>query len=120
MTETRIEELMCLEEQGWAALCRGEGRAFYEVMLADDAVVVVPGALLDKAQTLASWDGVPPWEWYDLVKRHVAHLGEAVVVVYDVTACRRLQTPYRATASSTYVPHPDGWRLMLHQQTPWA
>ncbi|PRY20197.1 uncharacterized protein DUF4440 [Pseudosporangium ferrugineum] len=112
----RIDELMTLEEQGWAALSRGEGPDFYEEMLADDAVVVV----LDKAQTLASWDGVPPWEGYELVKRHEAALGDAAVVVYDVTARRPLKTPYRATASSTYVRRPGGWRLVLHQQTPWA
>ena len=50
------KELMSLERQGWTALTKGEGRTFYGEMLADEAIVVVPGAVLDKEQTLASWD----------------------------------------------------------------
>jgi Domain of unknown function (DUF4440) len=120
MGETEVHELMALERQGWAALSRGEGRDFYGEILADDAIVVVPGAVLDKEQTLASWDDVAPWQWYDLVGREVLDFRCAAVVIYDVTARRRLESPYRATVSSTYALRPQGWRLVVHQQTPWA
>lgn len=118
MRHKEADELMALELDGWAALSKGNGREFYGEMLADDAVVVVPGAVLDKEQTLASWDGVPPWQWYDLVRRHVLDLDGAAVLVYDVTARRALEPPYHATVSSTYARRPEGWRLVVHQQTP--
>jgi ketosteroid isomerase-like protein len=109
---------MSLEQQGWAALSRGEGRNFYGEVLADDAVVVVPGAVLGKEQTLASWDGVAPWQWYDLIWRDALDLDCAAVVIYEVVAQRPPEPPYRATICSTYARRPDGWRLVLHQQTP--
>jgi uncharacterized protein DUF4440 len=117
---SEADDLRSLEQRGWAALGRGEGRAFYGEILADDAVVVVPGAVLDKEQTLASWDGVAPWQWYDLIWREVLDLDAAAVVIYDVTAQRPPESPYRATVCSTYARRPDGWRLLLHQQTPSA
>ncbi|WP_199516654.1 nuclear transport factor 2 family protein [Nucisporomicrobium flavum] len=119
MTGTDTDELMSLERAGWAALSRGEGPAFYATMFADDAIVVVPGALLDKSRTLASWDGVTPWQRYDLVERRVTPLGDdAAVVVYEATAARPGEPPYRAIICSTYVRRPEGWRLLVHQQTP--
>ena len=39
------------------------------------------------------------------------------LVSYAVTA-RRGDAPYAALVSSLYVRHEDGWRLVLHQQTP--
>ena len=112
-------ELMSLERRGWDALSRGQGRSFYSELLAEDAVVVVPGAVLDKEQTLASWDGVAPWQWYDLIDRMVVDLGDVAFVTYDVVARRESQPPYRATVSPVYARRPPGWRLVLHQQTPW-
>lgn len=120
MNAIEIDELMSLERDGWAALSRGEGRAFYATMFADEAVVVVPGAVLDKSRTLASWDGVVPWQSYDLVERRVTTLGDTAAVVYDATAGRPGEPPYRATVCSTYVRRPEGWRLLVHQQTPQA
>jgi len=112
------DELVTLEERGWAALSRGEGRKFYEELLVEDAILIVPGALLDKQQTLASWDGVAPWQWYELAHHRVVDLDGSAVVIYDVTARRGQEPPYRATISSTYVRRPEGWRLAVHQQTP--
>jgi hypothetical protein len=109
---------MSLEQQGWAALSRGEGRGFYGEVMAEDVVVVVPGAVLDKEQTLASWDGVAPWQWYDLIWRKTLDLDCAAVVIYEVVAQRLPEPPYRATVCSTYARRPEGWRLVLHQQTP--
>jgi hypothetical protein len=120
MGMSEADRLMSLERQGWGALSRGEGRDFYGDVLADDAVIVVPGAVLDKRQTLASWDDVAPWQWYDLVWRDVLDLHDAAIVIYDVTARRPLEPPYRATISSTYARRPAGWQLVMHQQTPWA
>jgi len=80
------DELVTLEERGWAALSRGEGRKFYEELLVEDAILIVPGAVLDKQQTLASWDGVAPWQWYELAYHRVVDLDGSAVVIYDVTA----------------------------------
>jgi hypothetical protein len=48
-------ELLELERKGWEALATGRGAEFYGRVLTDDAIVVVPGMVLDRAQSLASW-----------------------------------------------------------------
>ncbi len=110
-----------LEHAGWDALCAGEGRRFYDEMLADDAIFVVPGAVLDRAATLASWDGVPPWKHVEFSGERVVDLTDDVVIVtYAATATRDdPATEYRAQFTTEYVKAPDGtWRIGLHQQTP--
>jgi ketosteroid isomerase-like protein len=118
MRGNKVDELMALGLRGWAALKDGKGAEFYGEMLADDAVVVVPGAVLDKQQALASWAGVAPWHWYDVVRREVMDLGDVAVLIYYVTARRSPEPPYHAIVCSTYARRPEAWRLIVHQQTP--
>jgi hypothetical protein len=55
-----------LERQGWQAITEGTPRAFYDWVLTDTAVMVVPGMVLDRQQVLDSWDGAPVAELHPL------------------------------------------------------
>jgi hypothetical protein len=111
-----------LEKQGWRALATGgaEAAAFYDEVLADDVVMLLPGGLVldDRAQILESMSG-PPWSTYVLEDlRELRPAPDVAVVHYGVVAQRGSPPPYHALVASTYVRGPDGWRLVLHQQTP--
>jgi hypothetical protein len=75
--------------------------------------------VLDREQTLASWDGVPPWADYRIDDERAVGLGvDTVAVTYRVSASRTGTAPYRAQLTSVYVRRDGHWRLALHQQTP--
>ena len=119
-----MTDLIELEQQGWEALASGRGAEFYGRVMTEDAIVVVPGMVLDRAQTLASWEGMPPWSEYRLIQERVLHLGaDTAIITYEVSARRPGdEQPYHAQLTSVYVAaaeRDDGeWRLALHQQTP--
>ena len=115
-------ELIALEEEGWRALSDGPeaATAFYERVLDDAVVMLLPGGLRldDRATVIGSLAG-PPWASYDLESPRVLPLGEdAAAVTYGVVARRDGAAPYSALMSSLYVRRGGRWRLALHQQTP--
>jgi len=109
------DELMALERE----LARG-GADQYASLLRDDAVVVVPGAVLDKAGCVAAMAGSPGWDEVGLGDPRLIESGATATVVYAFRG-ERGPTTYRATISSTYARDDAGtWRLLHHQHTPEA
>lgn len=114
-------ELISLEREGWDALSSsGEAaRAFYERVLGDQVVMLLPGGmrLEDRATIIDSMSG-QPWSRYALEDMRCRELASDVgVVTYGVVAERGGQE-YSALMSSVYVQRADGWKLAFHQQTP--
>jgi ketosteroid isomerase-like protein len=109
-----------LERAGWNALCSGRARAFYDQVMTADAVFVVPGAVLDRTQTLRSWDDVPRWQSVDLDPERIISVSDDVAIVtYRARAERPDEAPYIAQFTSVYRRRDDGdWRVAFHQQTP--
>lgn len=108
------EELMQLEHR----LATGGG-AEYDEILADDALVIAPGAVLDKVGCVAAMESSPGWDRVELsTPRNIDRPGVATLV-YEFSGWRG-DTIYRAMLSSSYARGDDGWRLVLHQQTPDA
>jgi ketosteroid isomerase-like protein len=113
------EQLISLERQGWDALCGGSAVDFYGARLTPDAVFVVPGMVLGRDETLASWEGAAPWRTYELTDARVVALGDdAGVLTYAGRATRTDGSSYHARFTSIYVRSDDGWKLAFHQQTP--
>jgi len=109
------DELMAIERE----LARG-GAEEYATVLHDDAVVVVPGAVLDKAGCVAAIDASPGWDEVELGEPRLLESGATATVVYAFRG-ERGPTTYRATISSTYVHDDTGARRLLHHQhTPEA
>ena len=119
MTDPR-QQLLELERGAWSALAtEGAAGPFYDEVLADDVLMLLPGGLVldDREQVVKSMDG-PPWDSFELADERVVPLGpDAAVVAYRATASRG-GTDYEALFNSTYVREHGRWRLVLHQQTP--
>jgi hypothetical protein len=116
-----VDELLELEHAGWRSLCEGSGGAFYGSVMAEDAVMVLAhGFVFDRAETLDSLDGTPPWSGYEITDERLVAVGvDAAALVYRARAWRDGEPAvFRALMSSVYVRTPEGWRLSLYQQTP--
>ena len=115
-------DLIDLEEEGWKALSSSGSHAtrFYERVLDDDIVMLLPGGMLldDRDQILESMSGTP-WSEYRLSDMRVLQPNDNTgVVLYRVEASRKGSPDYTALVNSTYVRRRSGWKLLLHQQTP--
>ena len=106
------EELIALERRGWDALSDGTAAEFYGSLMTPDVRFVVPGMVLDRVQTLASWEDTLPWLSYELSDAEVVPLGA------DGAATRADGSAYRAQFTSIYVRDGAEWKLAFHQQTP--
>ena len=114
-------ELTTLEERGWQALSEGTGAEFYDAFLTDDAIMVFPFGVLDRAAAIDAMRDASPWTGYALSDVQVVRLGEAAaMLVYRATAQREGQAEYRALMSTTFEHVEDEWLVKLHQQTPLA
>jgi hypothetical protein len=109
-----IETLMEIERE----LAEGDGST-YRDRLSDDAVVVVPGRVLDKSSTVEVMGSSPSWDDLSFANRRLRVLDDdAAIVTYRFTGKRGYER-YDAVLSSTYVREGGGdWELAFHQQTP--
>jgi hypothetical protein len=107
-----LEELLPLER----ALAAGGGDA-YRARLAADAILVVPGQVLDRDAAIAAMDASTGWDAFAMEGPRALPLGDgAALLTYTFTG-RRGELEYRAVLASAYR-REDDWRLVFHQQTP--
>ncbi|GIU88937.1 MAG: hypothetical protein KatS3mg010_0036 [Acidimicrobiia bacterium] len=88
--------------------------------MAEDALFVVPGTVLDRDGVLASWEGVPPWRDSTISDERLLDVDDATATLLTdaATATRADGSTDSARFTSLYV-HRDGrTRLAFHQQTP--
>ncbi|GAB3616022.1 hypothetical protein GCM10027416_05790 [Okibacterium endophyticum] len=107
-----LATLLDLERQ----LAAGRG-AVYSEILADDALVIVPGAILDKQECVVAMDSSPGWDATELSEARLTTCGDAHTLIYRF-AGKRGNERYTATLASTYVRRDRQWHLLLHQHTP--
>lgn len=115
------EELLALERQTWSALTSGENAAaYYEGVLSDDLVMVLPGMVLERAEAMESWVRSVPWRDFEIDDARVMSLGRnAALLTYRATARRaRDAASYRALCTSVYRLVDGRWWLAFQQQTP--
>lgn len=114
-----LESLLRLERAGWDALCASTGGSYYgELMTPDAVMVLVNGMVLDRDQVVASLDGAPPWDSYQLLDPRRVGLGDgAATLVYRARAHRGEEEPFVALMASTYLLVEGLPRLALYQQT---
>ena len=114
------DELLEIERSAWEALStEGAAAPFYEEVLADEVLMLLPGGLAvdDRATVVESMRG-SPWSSYELSDARVVPLGErSAIVAYRGIAVRG-DHEYTAWFNSTYAHDGERWRLVLHQQTP--
>ena len=113
------ESLVALEHQGWQALSEGTGADFYRACLTDNAVMVFPGMVMNREQSIEAMEAAPPWESFQITEPTVVQLtDESAVLTYKATAQRAGQEPYSALMTSAYVDQAGTWKMAFHQQTP--
>jgi hypothetical protein len=107
--------LWALEKEFWVG-----GADVYRRRLADDAVMVFPGMLLTKSQTVDSVAAGSRWTAVDFSDQRVVRLTtDAAALIYRAAASRPSATSaYSALISSVYVRRGGEWTLVLHQQSP--
>jgi predicted GH43/DUF377 family glycosyl hydrolase len=113
-----LGELLALEEGFWRAAGR---RDAYAAHLADEAVHVFPGwgVTTDNERVLQAVETVEPWETFSIDDPRLVELGEgAAALVYTAHARRAGQDEYVAAMTSVYRRAANGWKLVIHQQTP--
>jgi hypothetical protein len=114
LADGTAEQLLRIEHE----LARGDG-ATYERHLAEGAIVVVPGDVLDRAATVEAMDASEGWDEVSIGEEAVRELGPDVALLTYLFRGRRGQDRYAATLSSAYVRDGEGcWKLAFHQQTP--
>jgi hypothetical protein len=108
-----LQALLTLERE----LAAGTG-ATYRARLLDEAIVVVPGARLTAAETIAAMDASDGWDRFAMDDARVAAIGPDTAVLSYTFVGERGTVRYAATMSSVYVRRDGEWKLGLHQQTP--
>jgi hypothetical protein len=111
----RDDEIMAIETE----LAEGDDST-YERYLTGDALVIVPGAAMSKAETVAAMAESPGWLSVRLVGPAITDLAPGLVLLsYDFHG-KRAEMEYDARLTSIYRETPEGWRMAFHQQTPAA
>jgi hypothetical protein len=112
--------LLELEEQGRRALLAGGAARFYGKRLTEDAVMVVPGMIVDRKTFLAALGDEPSWSRFEIEEPRVVELtSNCAVVLYRAVGERPGQPRYVAWMSNVYVRKGSSWKLAYHQQTPF-
>ncbi|HEY8548469.1 MAG TPA: nuclear transport factor 2 family protein [Vicinamibacterales bacterium] len=96
------------------------GADVYRQHLADEALMVFPGMVLDKPQTVESITASSRWTSVSFSDRRSIRLApDVVALIYRATGSRDgAGATYDALVSSVYVRRHGGWKLALHQQSP--
>lgn len=93
-----------------------EGPAAYEELLAEDAQVIVPGAVLGRSECITAIRESAPWRDAEIALLwHRASI-DGYIVVYRFRG--RRDESYSAVMSSSWIRTDRGERLLVHQQTP--
>lgn len=111
-----IDRLLELEEQGWEALSSAEPVQFCDEWLADEAAMVVPGMVIDRATFLEAVAHEQPWASHRIEEPRVVQLThDSAALVYRVNAQRDGQSEFAGLLTSVYVMRAGRWRLALHR-----
>ena len=108
-----MDELLEIERE----LGGGSGDT-YRRHLTEDAIVVVPGAAIDREKCAFAIDQSPGWDEFEITDEQVIELTPESAVLNYRWSSRRGDETYEALMSSVYVRRDGEWKLALHQQTP--
>jgi len=111
-----LDDLLDLEKGFWRS-----ARDAFAAHLAHDSVHIFPGwgVTSDNERLLQAIESVDPWASFELQDPILIELGKgAAALVYTARAHRPGQDEYVAGMTSVYRRTGDGWKLVIHQQTP--
>ena len=113
------DELVALEREAIRHMVAGTAADFYRDILTDDALLVVPGAILDGPTFLEGLEGEPEMRTLELHDPRVIELGQdGAVLLYRAVATLPGGGTWTSMMNTTYVRRDGRWRVAYHQQTP--
>jgi hypothetical protein len=111
---TLSEDLYALERE----LAGGDGDT-YRRLLTNHAVVVVPGQVMNKLQTVQAMDSSAGWDEFSFDEERCTEINDATAVLtYRFSARRGEDFRYQALMGSVYTLSNGSWKMAFHQQTP--
>lgn len=111
-----LEALVGLDRE----LALGDGGT-YRRLLREDALVIVPGQVLDRDATVEAMDASPGWDEVSFEQPRLVELTDGVAAIsYRFRGRRGADMVYEAQMTSTWARVNRGWRMAVHQQTPLA
>ncbi|KAD3633294.1 hypothetical protein GD627_10795 [Arthrobacter yangruifuii] len=96
-----------------------DGAPAYEELLHEDALVVVPGAVLNKGECVAAIAASAGWDRIDIAPFWYFGTADTASIAYRFTG-NRGPDEYQAVMLSAYLLEAGRPRLIHHQQTPEA
>lgn len=91
----------------------------YRRLLADDAVVVVPGQAMSKEDTALAMEASPGWDMIEFDDLGFTQPSpDTGLLSYRFSGRRGKDFAYTALMASLYVSRDGSWLLAYHQQTP--
>ena len=120
ITDDLPARLLHEAHEGWRAILSGRGGDYYVRTMTGDALLLLPGEVLDRDQVWAAFESALPLDRYELRDPAVIRVGEhAAVLVYKSTAWRGGTATERQT-STTYLfdESNGGWAIAVHQESP--
>ena len=116
-----MDELIELEQAGWASLCDGTGDDFYGTTMTEDGVMVLAdGSVMSRADVVAALGKAPSWASYEMDDVRVVPIGaDSAALCYLGTGHRDGDAPsFVGVMTSVYVRRNAEWKLAIYQQTP--
>jgi hypothetical protein len=103
-----------LEKDFWLG-----GADVYRRSVAEDGLMVFPGMVLTKSQTIDAIVNGPRWRSVSFTDQRIVQLTRDVIVVnYRASGLRDRGSTYSALVSTVYVARDGEWKVALHQQSP--
>ena len=120
ITDDLPARLLHEEHEGWQAILAGRGASYYRRAMTQDALMIVPGAIMSRDEAAASFKGQAPWDSYELHEPAVIRLGDHAGIVAYRAIARRGDEVTESNISTTYVFDDvgGGWCVAAQQRTP--
>ncbi|MDP9189250.1 MAG: nuclear transport factor 2 family protein [Actinomycetota bacterium] len=90
----------------------------YDEHLAEESVLVMPGMVLGKRETIEAIGNEPSWDEFTITDERLVEVSDDARVLTYRWNSKRGETSYEALMSSTYARRDGAWKLVFHQQTP--
>ena len=120
ITDDLPARLLHEAHEGWRAILAGKGGDYFQRTMTGDALLILPGQVVDRDHVRAALAAAGPLDRYELHDPAVIRVGEhAGVLVYRSLAWRG-DTVTELQTSTTYLfdENNGGWSIAAHQESP--
>jgi hypothetical protein len=120
ITDDLPARLLHEAHEGWRAILAGRGGDYYQRTMTQDALLILPGAVVSRDEVCAAFRAAEPLDRYELHDPAVIRLGEhAGVLVYRSLAWRGDEaTELQMSTTYLFNENNGGWSVAAHQESP--